>query len=96
MKSFKEFDKKPLTEASEITFDELPGNKQRSVKDFQKILKLQPIQYWDGIHGVIVMFTKSPGYSVRLSTDTMKALIKNRDFRWIESSTDGKTVSIGF
>lgn len=86
-----------LDEAEEISVGELPPNKQKSVDELTRKLKLQVKQVWDGIHGYIVTFAASPQQSMvnrRVKADELQIIAEVKDLRWVEF--DPNTITIGF
>jgi len=94
--------KETLTEAEEVTMDQLEKKDQATAKKIQRVLGMgQPDAIWDGIHGKIVYFqdqtysaNRHTG-STRLAPSQFKRFSKlPKETRWVEVGRDG--VSVGF
>ena len=85
---------KQLRESEEISFNELPTDKQRLVGQYAKLFNGKVVDVWDGIHGYIVQLkvNSQPG-RFRFDSDTLKKLV-NLKIRWVEADKD--IVAIGF
>jgi len=94
--------KESLTEATEISVNEIPDNKKDSFIYFSKVISKKMnvdtnpknATIFDGIHGMIAIFPSKGMGSERLYRDVLTLLLKNRDFRWVES--DNRDLQIGF
>lgn len=84
-----------MTEASEISIEELSPKERKMIEDFVKIFNIKSTRVWSGIHGKIVDLEPRgllPS-AYRFTTDMLRKVIKY-DIRWIEGGED--KISIGF
>jgi hypothetical protein len=81
---------KYLGETSPVNRDEIGATAMAGTLSFEKILKSKAINYFDGIHGIIVVFENK---GIRFSQDDIKKLARMK-FRWIDFS--GMNISVGF
>lgn len=81
-----------LDEASEVKFDELDADKQKQIRQIEKITGSESYLYFDGVNGVIAYFDmRSPMMSTRFMDDTLKKIMAT-NIRWLEGGERGKFV----
>jgi len=87
--------KKPVNEASEISFNKLKPVHKKQVQAFEKILGGKHSVIFEGVHGMIVDIKASGnfGSGYRFDANTLKQLLSLK-IRWIEA--DGDTISVAF
>lgn len=79
-----------LDEASVTEFENIGANNQKTVNAIQKQIGLRPVEFFEGIHGIVAMFDHktSPNMGVRLVLDDIKKLSR-MDIRWLENTSNG-------
>jgi len=86
-----------LTEASETNID-LPSYIQKEVekigKIFNKSLKIDEHNIWDGIHGIItgIKVSGNKVVKVRMEKSDFSKLAKIKGLRWMETSDEYITI----
>ena len=81
-----------MNEASPISVEELPPDKQKLVKDIFKgtTYDFSKQTAFDGIHGQIVTFRDQFGTpSVRLNKKALQKILKDKNVRWVDVSSIG-------
>ena len=78
---------KYLGEASEVPFDSLDKDKQKSILNIVK--KENIVGTWDGIHGNIVSLESTFGDKVRLTKKEIAKLARDKNIRWIDVDSIG-------
>jgi hypothetical protein len=91
---YHELGERKITEATDVTMDEIPVAKANQVIAFEKLLKGKHSTIWHGIHGMIVDIKVSNPLGVyRFDADELKKLLALK-IRWVEA--DKNIITIGF
>ena len=82
-----------LNEASETAREEIGKNNLKTVSTVEKLLRIEGVQYFDGIHGIIVIMRREGrGIGIRIDVKDLKK-IASLPIRWFEM--DDYIVTLG-
>lgn len=85
-------EKKDLSEASEVTFDEVDPYVKAFVEKLFKgtTYDITKQHVWDGIHGVIVdLYNQFNQRGIRVKKQDLKKIMADKKVRWIDISAIG-------
>jgi hypothetical protein len=96
MKSLDTYPKREINEASSITFDELPLDKQIEARVVLKIFGAkETADVFEGIGGFVIMLEpKVYNSPYKFMKDKLVKLVKVKSFRWVSDSTPYIAVGI--
>lgn len=77
--------------ASEVELKDIPDDRQEFGKKISRALNRQIDQVFDGIHGIIFVFSNPQGW--RVDEKFLKLLVKDPNFRWL--GFNDNSLSIG-
>jgi len=90
--------KKRLDEASVVDFNELDPKIQQQVFNVSKILKADVDVIFDGLHGVIAIYSYSQatrGMAYTFMPDILEKLLQ-QNIRWVNSNSEKGNISVAF